>query len=139
MFPESEVRSRLPHLSDYVDIPCSVWNVCTSLLHPSKCIRFPASARLSRDFKYLRNGNAKLVNKIVQLEIEKAHPARSESSLRQELREQHQMLERFLHRRTTMVLWNSNTPLPGHCIVFLSTLRSRSIHNVPYSSVTSSL
>ena len=49
VFPESEVCGWLLYLSDSGDILCSIWSVCSSILHPAKRVRFPASARLCRD------------------------------------------------------------------------------------------
>ena len=60
----------------------------------------------------------KLWIRLSDLKWKKAHPARSESSLRQERSGQRQEFERFLRRRSTMVLWHSNPPFPGLSIVF---------------------
>ena len=75
--------------------------------------------RLYRDRQYYQN--------VRFVKSKKAHPARSESSLWQERRQQCQMVERFMRRHFTIVLWHSNPSFRGDCIVFLSTLRSLSI------------
>ena len=77
--------------------------------------------------------------RLSDLKWKKADPASSQSSLWQERSDKCQMFERFLRRRSTMVLWYSNPPFPGPCIVFLSTLGSRSIRNASSSPVTSCL